>query len=81
VVRRIGRRIRAAVGAIRRGGRAFHVTTEPTTGFFHDDKTDTDAAFREVTGDYTVKATFREQFTSSGEDLRPYGVTIGGVNE
>jgi len=54
----------------------FHVTTESATAFFHVGKADTDAAFREVTGDYTVKATFREQFTATGDDPRSYGVAI-----
>jgi hypothetical protein len=54
----------------------FHVVTGPATGFFHVGNADTAAAFREVTGDYTVRAMFREQFMANGQDAQPYGVAI-----
>jgi hypothetical protein len=59
-------------------GSAFHVTTGAVTAvYFHVPRTP-EAPLLEVTGNYTVRATFRERFTAASENPQPYGLAIGG---
>jgi len=52
-------------------GEALHVTTGPAVAYWHPSNT--------ASGDYTVKATFREpKFMALNDHPHPYGVFIGG---
>src|SRR4051812_38571983 len=52
-------------------GDAFHVVTGPATGYWNPANV--------ATGNYTVKATFKEpQFQGLNDHPHPYGVMIGG---
>jgi len=54
-----------------KNGEALHVTTGPAVAYWHPSNT--------ASGDYTVKATFREpQFMALNDHPHPYGVFIGG---
>jgi hypothetical protein len=37
--------------------------------------------WREVTGNYTLTATFRERFTAPSENPQPYGLAIGNERD
>ena len=57
-------------------GNAFHVTTGAVTAaYFHKAKVESDPV--EVTGHYTVRATFHERSTAGSENPQPYGLAIG----
>jgi hypothetical protein len=52
-------------------GEALHVTTGPAVAYWNPDK--------KASGDYTVKATFKEsKFMNLNDHAHPYGVFIGG---
>lgn len=54
-----------------REGNALHVTTGPAVGYWNPANT--------ASGNYTVKATFREpQYMNRNDHPHPYGVVIGG---
>jgi hypothetical protein len=68
-----GQTDRGAITADRlaKEGDALHVTTGPAVAFWNPSNT--------ATGDYTVKATFREpKFMNLNDHPHPYGIFIGG---
>jgi len=59
-------------------GSAFHVTTgNATSAYFHKPKAEDEPIWREVRGNYTVRATFTERSAAPNGYSQPYGLAIG----